>query len=440
MNRFQTTLDKAVSCRGVGLHLGKETTITFNPAPPDTGYVFVRTDVESRPSIRVCPENVRMIEEQARRTTLGENYFEVHTVEHVLSALYGLEIDNAIIEIDSDEPPEPADGSVSSFVAILKEAGVATLNRHPRKMFKITEPVSLEYFGATLTVVPYSGLRISFTIDYDIKAIGTQYLSLDITPDTFTEEIAPARTFCLYRDVKALQEKGLIKGGTLDNAVVIGDDGIMNDNPLRFPDEFVRHKILDLIGDLSLLGIRLEGHVISAKSGHASNVQFVKKIKSVYHGSITKAEKHLSDRKWDIQDVMRLLPHRYPFLLVDKVLEIDPGRRIVGLKNVTINEPFFQGHFPGSPIMPGVLVVEAMAQVGGLMLFDNVEDPSEWLVYFGGIDKVRFRKPILPGDQVRFELEMIHNRGRLSRMRGVAFVDDRIAAEAELTAMLVQKS
>jgi len=440
MNRFQTTLDKAVSCKGVGLHLGKETTITFNPAPPDTGYVFVRTDVESRPSIRVCPENVRMIEEQARRTTLGENYFEVHTVEHVLSALYGLEIDNAIIEIDSDEPPEPADGSVSSFVAILKEAGVATLNRHPRKMFKITEPVSLEYFGATLTVVPYSGLRISFTIDYDIKAIGTQYLSLDITPDTFTEEIAPARTFCLYRDVKALQEKGLIKGGTLDNAVVIGDDGIMNDNPLRFPDEFVRHKILDLIGDLSLLGIRLEGHVISAKSGHASNVQFVKKIKSVYHGSITKAEKHLSDRKWDIQDVMRLLPHRYPFLLVDKVLEIDPGRRIVGLKNVTINEPFFQGHFPGSPIMPGVLVVEAMAQVGGLMLFDNVEDPSEWLVYFGGIDKVRFRKPILPGDQVRFELEMIHNRGRLSRMRGVAFVDDRIAAEAELTAMLVQKS
>lgn len=440
MNRFQTTLDRQVSCRGVGLHLGKETTLTFKPAPPDTGYVFVRTDVESRPSIRVCVENVRMIEEQARRTTLGEDYFEVHTVEHVLSALYGLEIDNAIIEIDSDEPPEPMDGSVSSFVSILSQAGTATLRKHPRKVFKITEPVSLEYFGATLTVVPYSGLRISFTIDYDIKAIGTQYLSLDITPESFAEEIAPARTFCLYRDVKALQEKGLIKGGTLENAVVIGDDGIMNDTPLRFPDEFVRHKILDLIGDLSLLGFRLEGHVISAKSGHASNVQFVKKIQSVYQGSISRAEKHLSDRKWDIQDVMRLLPHRYPFLLVDKVLEIDPGKRIVGLKNVTINEPYFQGHFPESPIMPGVLVVEAMAQVGGLMLFDSVDAPSDWLVYFGGIDKVRFRKPILPGDQVRFELEMLNNRGRLYRMRGVAFVDDRIAAEAELTAMLVRRS
>lgn len=440
MNRFQTTLDKVVSTTGVGLHLGKETTITFKPAPPDTGYVFVRTDVESRPMIKVCVENVRMIEEQARRTTLGENYFEVHTVEHVLSALYGLEIDNAIIEIDSDEPPEPAGGSVSSFVKILREAGVATLNRHPRKVFTITEPVSLEYYGATLTVVPYSGLKVSFTIDYDISAIGTQYLSLDITPETFTTEIAPARTFCLYRDVKALQEKGLIKGGNLDNAVVIGDDGIMNDKPLRFPDEFVRHKILDLIGDISLLGFRLEGHVISAKSGHASNVQFVKKIKSVYQGSVAKAEKHLSDRKWDIQDVMRLLPHRYPFLLVDKVLEIDPGKRIVGLKNVTINEPFFQGHFPGSPIMPGVLVVEAMAQVGGLMLFDNVDDPANWLVYFGGIDKVRFRKPIMPGDQVRFELEMQSSRGRLCRMRGVAFVEDRVAAEAELTAMLVERS
>ncbi len=440
MNRFQTTLDTVISFTGVGLHLGKETTITFKPAPPDTGYVFVRTDVESRPMIKVCVENVRMIEEQARRTTLGENYFEVHTVEHVLSALYGLEIDNAIIEIDSDEPPEPAGGSVSSFAALLKNAGVATLNRHPRKIFKITEPVSLEYFGATLTVVPYSGLRVSFTIDYDIATIGTQYLSLDITPESFAQEIAPARTFCLYRDVKALQEKGLIKGGTLDNAVVIGDDGIMNDKPLRFPDEFVRHKILDLIGDLSLLGFRLEGHVISAKSGHASNVQFVKKITNVYKGSMSKTEKHLSDRKWDIQDVMRLLPHRYPFLLVDKVLECDPGKRIVGLKNVTINEPYFQGHFPGSPIMPGVLVVEAMAQVGGLMLFDNVDDPSKWLVYFGGIDKVRFRKPILPGDQVKFELEMISSRGRLCRMRGIARVDERVAAEAELTAMLVERT
>lgn len=439
MNRFQTTIKEQVSYTGVGLHLGKDSTITFKPAPADTGFVFVRTDIEHRPTIKVLPENVRMVEEQARRTTLGENYYEVHTVEHVLSALYGLEIDNAIIEISSDEPPEPADGSVRSYVEVLMEAGVETLDGHPSKLFVITEPVSLEYRGASLTVVPYDGLKISFTLDYDHPHIGTQYISLDITRDSFINEIAPARTFCLYEDVKLLQEKGLIKGGTLENAVVIGDDGVMNDSPLRFPDELVRHKVLDLMGDMALLGIRLQGHVIAAKSGHASNVQFVKKIMKVYAGKIRTSKADLSKRQWDISDVMGLLPHRYPFLLVDRVLEIEPEKSIVAIKNVTINEPFFQGHFPGSPIMPGVLVIEAMAQAGGLMLFDSVEEPGRWLVLFGGIDRVRFRKPILPGDQIRFELELISKRGRMWKMRGVAKVDNRVAVEAELTAMLVEK-
>ncbi len=439
MNRFQTTLKEQVSYTGCGLHLGKESTITFKPAPADTGYVFVRTDVEQRPTIKVFPGNVRMVEEQARRTTLGENYYEVHTVEHVLSALYGLEIDNAIIEISSDEPPEPADGSVRSYVEVLMEAGVETLHGHPSKVFVITDPVSLEYHGASLTVVPYEGLKISFTLDYDHPHIGTQYISLEITRESFINEIAPARTFCLYEDVKILQEKGLIKGGTLENAVVIGDDGVMNDSPLRFPDELVRHKVLDLIGDMALLGIRLQGHVIAAKSGHASNVQFVKKIMKVYAGKIKTSKADLSERQWNISDVMDLLPHRYPFLLVDRVLEIKPEKSIVAIKNVTINEPFFQGHFPGSPIMPGVLVIEAMAQAGGLMLFDSVKDPGRWLVLFGGIDRVRFRKPVLPGDQIRFELELISKRGRMWKMRGVARVDDRVAVEAELTAMLVEK-
>ena len=439
MNRFQTTVKKQVSYTGRGLHLGKESTITFKPAPPDTGYVFVRTDVPQRPMITVSSDNVRMVEEQARRTTLGENYYEVHTVEHVLSALYGLEIDNAIIEISSDEPPEPADGSVRSYIEVLKEAGIETLHGHPSKVFVITEPVSIEYYGASLTVVPYHGLKISFTLDYDHPHIGTQYISLDITKQSFIDEIAPARTFCLYKDVKLLQEKGLIKGGTLENAVVIGDDGVMNESPLRFPDELVRHKVLDLIGDLSLLGLRLQGHVIAARSGHASNVQFVKKIKKVYSSRMNASRTHLADRKWDITDVMDLLPHRYPFLLVDRVLEIDPEKSITAIKNVTINEPFFQGHFPGSPIMPGVLVIEAMAQAGGLMLVDSVDDPHRWLVLFGGIDKVRFRKPILPGDQIRFELELVSKRGRMCKMRGVAKVDERVCAEAELTAMLVEK-
>lgn len=435
----QTTLEKAVSYSGVGLHTGKRTTVTFKPAAADTGIVFQRTDVDGNPSIHVRCDNVREVEEQSRRTTLGEDYYEVHTVEHVLSALYGMGIDNCVIELDADEPPEPEDGSVRPYVEVLEEAGTKDIPKSKRKVLKIIEPVSVSTLSADLTAVPYDGLRISFTIDYDHPVLGAQYASFEIDPDVFREEIAPARTFCFYSDVRSLQDKGLIKGGTLDNAIVIGEDGIMNPEPLRFKDEFVRHKILDLLGDLSLLGARLEGHVISAKSGHASNVKLIKKIKSTYRPR--KKTKDLSQtRKWDVGDIMSLMPHRYPFLLVDRILEIEPDKRIVGLKNVTINEHFFQGHFPGEPIMPGVLVVEAMGQVGGLMLFNSVDNPEKWLVYFAGLDKVRFRNPVVPGDQVIFELQMIRHRGTTCRMKGVARVGDKVAAEAELLAMLVQKS
>jgi len=437
MNRCQTTLREPAAYSGIGLHLGKETTIRFMPAPADTGIVFVRTDVESRPRILVCPENVRQVEEQSRRTTLGEDYYEVHTVEHVLSALYGLEIDNALIELDSDEPPEPADGSVRSYVDVLMKAGRIELEGTTRRILRIEKPVSVDAFGATITAVPYTGLRISFTIDYDNPVLGTQYISLDVTPEVFVSDIAPARTFCLYRDVQHLIEKNLIKGGTLENAIVVGEEGILNDEPLRFPDEFVRHKVLDLIGDLSLLGARLQGHVISAKSGHASNVKLVDRIRETHRS--TPGTPPLSEKVWDIQDIMNLLPHRYPFLLVDRILEVEPDRRIVGLKNVSINEPFFTGHFPGSPIMPGVLVVEAMGQVGGLMLFNSVDVPTDWLVYFTGLDKVRFRNPVRPGDQVIFELEMLQRRGPVCRMQGTAKVDGKIVVEAQLMAMLVKK-
>lgn len=439
MDLPQTTLEKAVSYSGVGLHTGKKTTVTFVPAPANTGVVFKRMDVEGKPSIRVCCENVREVEEQSRRTTLGENYYEVHTVEHVLSALYGLGIDNCVIELDADEPPEPEDGSVRPYVEVLQKAGTKNIAGTKRKVLEIAEPVSVSTLSADLTVVPHDGLKISFTIDYDHPVLGAQFASFEITPEVFIEEIAPARTFCFYSDVKSLQNKGLIKGGTLDNAVVIGEEGIMNPEPLRFKDEFVRHKILDLLGDLSLLGARLEGHVISAKSGHASNVKLIKEIRSKYRPR--KKGKDLSQtRKWDVGDIMSLMPHRYPFLLVDRVLEIEPDKRIVGLKNVTINEHFFQGHFPGEPIMPGVLVIEAMGQVGGLMLFNSVDNPEKWLVYFAGLDKVRFRNPVVPGDQVVFELQMVRHRGTTCRMKGVARVGDKVAAEAELLAMLVEKS
>lgn len=439
MSQNQTTLERPVTYRGIGLHTGNVTTITFKPAPPNSGITFVRTDVESRPTIHVSCENVRQIEEQSRRTTLGENYYEVHTVEHVLAALFGLGIDNAIIEIDSDEPPEPEDGSVATYVEVIDQAGRLEQPDAPRKYLTITESVSISAYGADLVAVPAEGLRISFTIDYGHPVLGAQYISMMITPEVFRKEIAPARTFCFYSDVKALQDKNLIRGGTLNNAIVIGDEGLLNREPLRFPDEFVRHKVLDLIGDLSLLGERLNAHVISAKSGHASNVQLVRKIRETYSKRTRDQSRPLGPGNWEIADVMRILPHRYPFLLVDKVLEMQPEKRIVGLKNVTINEPFFQGHFPGSPIMPGVLIIEAMGQVGGLMLFNSVERPDEWLVFFTGVDKVRFRKPVLPGDQVLFELEMIKRRGTVCVMRGVAKVEGKVVAEADLMAMLMPR-
>ncbi len=437
MNHNQTTLKQSVVYSGIGLHLGKETSVTFKPAAANTGIVFVRMDVNSKPRIKACLENVRQVEEQSRRTTLGFDYYEVHTVEHVLSALYGLGIDNCIIELDSDEPPEPKDGSVRSYIETLENAGIESIEGEPRKIVRIEKPISLEVFGANLVAVPYDGLKVSFTIDFDHPVLGTQYKSIVLTPEVFKREIAPARTFCLYEDVKHLQEKNLIKGGTLQNAVVVGDDGILNDEPLRFPDEFVRHKILDLIGDLSLLGARLQGHLISAKSGHASNVKFVKKIADAH--TKTRDTLPLADKQWDINDIMDLLPHRYPFLLVDRMLEVDPGKRIVGLKNVSINEPFFQGHFPGKPIMPGVLIIEAMGQVGGLMLFNAIDKPTDWYVLLIGLDKVRFRKPVHPGDQIIFELDMIQKRGPMCRMKGIARVDDKIVAEAVLMAMLVEK-
>jgi UDP-3-O-[3-hydroxymyristoyl] N-acetylglucosamine deacetylase/3-hydroxyacyl-[acyl-carrier-protein] dehydratase len=298
--------------------------------------------------------------------------------------------------------------------------------------------VTLRENGIEIQAVPADDFRVSFTIQYDNPQIGTQYASFSISPGVFENEIAPARTFVLYEDVEQLRTMGLIKGGTLKNALVFTRDGVMNEESLRFPDECVRHKILDLIGDLSLLGAPLRGHVHAVRSGHAANVRFVRMLWAIHQNRRRNAAGS-APGVWDINLIQEIMPHRYPFLLVDRIIELEDRKRVVGLKNVTINEPFFNGHFPGHPIMPAVLIIEAMAQTGGVMLLNTVDDPKKYLVYFTRVDKAKFRRPVLPGDQLRFELEMRSLRRGMCTMQGYAYVDGVLVAEAELSSVIVER-
>jgi UDP-3-O-[3-hydroxymyristoyl] N-acetylglucosamine deacetylase/3-hydroxyacyl-[acyl-carrier-protein] dehydratase len=434
--RQQRTIKKSFTYSGIGLHTGKKVKTVFKPAPADNGIVFRRIDLD--PPVEI-PARVEFIhaDEIRRNTTITKNGADIHTVEHILAAASGLQIDNLLVEIDADEPPEPQDGSCSPLVEQL--LGVGFENQGvPARYFKISTPVVHIEDDIELVAVPYDGFRISFTIDYDNPHIGTQYASYDLDPDVFIKEIAPSRTFALMSDVEMLKSQGLIKGGSLENAVVVEEKGIMNEGPLRFPDEFVRHKILDIIGDLTLVGAPIEGHVIAVRSGHQSNLRFAAKI-----GELVKQKEKTAvggtEKYWDINIIKRIMPHRYPFLLVDRILELEDQKRVVGFKNVTINEPFFIGHFPGHPIMPAVLIIEAMAQVGGILLLSSVDTPENYLVYFIGIDKAKFRRPVVPGDQLRFELEMLSLKRRFCKMKGIAYVDGDVVAEAELTSSIVNR-
>jgi UDP-3-O-[3-hydroxymyristoyl] N-acetylglucosamine deacetylase/3-hydroxyacyl-[acyl-carrier-protein] dehydratase len=364
----------------------------------------------------------------------------ISTVEHVLAAVRGLGIDNLTIELDTSEPAEP-DGSSAPFVEVLKKAGT-TEQDAAKRFLEVTAPVVLAENGVHIVALPHDGLRISFTAHYDHPLIGTQYACFDISREVFEKEIAPARTFSLLQDVEDLRSRGLIKGGSLDNSIVIGEKEILNKEPLRFPDEFVRHKVLDLLGDLCLLGVPVKAHIMSVRSGHASNIKLIKLLRERF-GKPPKSVtgRHVRDvpSSLSIEQIKEIMPHRYPLLLVDRILSLEEGRRVVGIKNVTINEPFFQGHFPGHPIMPAVLIIEAMAQTGGVLLLSMVENPKKKLVYFMGIDKAKFRKPVFPGDQIRFELEMLKLRFNTCKMRGKAFVDEHLVAEAELLSVLMER-
>ena len=434
--RMQRTLARPASLTGVGLHTGEKGKVFFRPAPANSGVRFVRTDLTGSPAVEVRPENAHFDPSAGRRTILQQNGVQIHTMEHVLAAVAGLGIDNLVIETSALEVPEPADGSAAPIARVLLEAGFEAQDR-PRRHIKVTKPVRWEHDGIELSAVPYAGFRITFTIDYDHPLIGRQTRSIEIDDETFLKEIAPARTFVLERDLEALRRAGWIKGGRIESAVVVGEKGILNQEPLRYPDEFVRHKILDLLGDLFLLGGPLLGHVSAVRSGHQSHVAFIKRLKETLPLPGRRAGGPPGE--WDITAIMDIMPHRYPFLLVDRVTSLEEGHSVEGIKNVTINEPFFQGHFPGHPVMPAVLILEAMAQVGGLLLLNSVADPNDKLMYFIGIDGAKFRRPVTPGDQLRLKLTLLKLRGRTSKMRGEAFVDDQLVAEANLLATIVDR-
>jgi len=461
----QRTIEKPVTVSGIGLHTGNHSTLTFLPAAVNRGVWFRRTDMDGKPEIKADIEHVVDI---SRGTTIGQDDLRIFTVEHVLAALAGLMIDNVIVELDANEPPV-LDGSAKPFVEALKSAGIVQQDS-PRDYFVIEKTIaySEEKRGVDIVVFPSDEFRITFMVDYKNPALGTQYTSMYSLQDEFETEFAPARTFCFLHEVEELHKQGLIKGGTLDNAIVIidrkvdeneieslkkllsvkedvkiGTNGIMNNAPLRFKNEPVRHKALDLIGDLALLGVPLKAHVIAARSGHAANVALVKMLRKEYEkyriSSKFSGEHKDSNIVFGANSILRILPHRYPFLLVDKIIDLIPRERVVGIKNVTLNEPFFQGHFPGHPIMPGVLILEAMAQVGGVLLLNTEQNPDEKLVYFTGLDKVKFRKPVVPGDQIRFEIEMLKYRKAYCRMAGKAYVAGDLVCEAELAAAVVDR-
>lgn len=427
----QKTIAREASFSGIGLHTGNLTTITFKPAPPGRGITFYRVDLPNKPGVKADIDHVVDV---SRGTTIGINGFKVHTVEHVLAAIAGLGIDNLDIEVDANETPV-GDGSSFPFMQTLKRAGIVDQDTEKR-FIKIEEPVYYKKDDVTLSVLPADELRITMTIAYDHVAVGTQYASFTITPGSFEHEIASARTFCFLRDVKMLQERGLIQGGSLENAVVIGDDSILNDE-LRWPDEPVRHKILDLLGDMFLLGRPVKGHVIAVKSGHAMHVNFSKQIKRRLLNGHTRIEsKHEADvprtAALDVNTIMKVLPHRFPFLLVDRILSFEPFTRVVGIKNVTVNEPFFQGHWPSMPVMPGVLIVEVMAQVSSVLIFGERPGEPRKIAFFLGIERAKFRRTVVPGDQLIVEAEMLQLRRNACRVRAVARIDGAIAAETEM--------
>lgn len=447
----QQTLNGPASLSGVGLHGGNRVQMTFLPAPANAGIRFRRVDLEGKPEIEAHVDHVG---DTTRSTSLARGNARVHTVEHVLAAFAGCGVDNAVVELDAGEPPI-GDGSAQPYVRMIHEAGIQPQGE-ARLPYAVTEPIEVVLGDTTMVVLPHDRLKITCT-NADRTGRHTQVYSLEVTTESWASELAPARTFCFFEEIEALVKNGLIRGGTLENAIVIRDDAVLTTEPLRFPDEFVRHKILDIVGDLSLVGRPLRAHIVAVRPGHGPNCELARRIveqmrrpevvmqafapppkPASSNGSTGSSEggapKVGALGELDIMGVLKLLPHRYPFLMVDRVMKVE-GNRIVALKNVTMNEPYFQGHFPGHPIMPGVLQLEAMAQVAGILMLRQAEHTGK-LAYFMSAESVKWRRPVQPGDQLIIDVELTKSRGKIGRAKGTCSVAGEVVSEAEVTFML----
>ncbi len=464
MRELQRTIETSVSISGTGLHTGTECTMTFKPAPENSGIKFIRVDLGGNPEI---PALADYVVDVSRGTTLGLGEAKVYTVEHVLAAVVGLQIDNLVIEMNGIEPPV-GDGSAMPYVEKLIEAGL--VNQDAPKDYLIIDETVIhhdEERQVDIVALPLDSYRLTVMVDYQNPALGSQHSGLFDLEKEFVTEFAPARTFCFLSEVEQLASQGLIKGGNLDNAVVIvdhdvnekqlddlsaklglkekmelGESGFLNDKSLRYRNEPVRHKLLDMIGDLALIGVPIKAQILAARPGHKANVEFAKKIRKLYQQRKLVKKFQFVKKEGvvlDINALQRILPHRYPFLLIDKIIHLELDKKVIGVKSVTVNEPFFQGHFPEQPIMPGVLIIEAMAQTGGVMLLNSFLDPSSKLVVFMGINNAKFRRPVVPGDQLYIEAEMKNRKSRYFVFTAKAYVNETIVAEAELTAGIMDK-
>ncbi len=434
---LQHTLGKAAGLTGVSLHTGEKVTLRLQPAPIDHGIKFKRKDLQDEPTIDAKIENLKTVE---RATTIGEGSMRVHTVEHILAALSAMGVDNAIIEMDANEPPI-GDGSAGPYVEVIKKAGVVP-QEAPRRIFTVSEPLHIETKGGSLLVVlPDDKFRVSCT-QMGPQGRFTQFLSTEITPAIFEREIAPARTFVYYEDVQPLMDKNLIKGGSLENAIVVRGDSVLSKEPLRFPDEFVRHKILDIIGDLALVGHRIRGHVIAVRPGHGPNAELARALAREHEKTLPTLQPRAfpaGEGGLDVNQVMNILPHRYPFLMVDRIVGFEGDKKITGVKSVTINEPYFAGHFPGHPVMPGVLQVEAMAQVASILMM-KITGSASRIGYFVSADDVKFRKPVFPGDTLFIHAELLKARSnRVAKAKCQCRVNDAVVSEGELMFTFLDK-